>query len=144
MRTETISSSNKNCPEPARPIEIDNDPPDLYWPPAVSTNLCSTFSLRECRNISSSLETVFEMIVGCLPHVGFTEINSFLVSPPLSLCFWIWSVTCSWIWFMGEPWNRVFLYPSVPATYLPKFCLFPIYLKFTNQEAFQVSLFRSF
>lgn len=34
-------------------------------------------------NLFSTLETVFEVQVGCLPDISLTEINSFFVSPPL-------------------------------------------------------------
>ena len=49
----------------------------------VPTSLCPTFSLDKPRSIFSTLETVFEMLVFCLPGVGLTEINPFLVSPLL-------------------------------------------------------------
>jgi len=47
------------------------------------THLCHTFSLYKPGSIFSILETIFEMLVHCLPGVGLTEINSFLVSPLL-------------------------------------------------------------
>lgn len=51
--------------------------------PHVPTNLCPTFALYEPGHLFSSLGTVFDMSVRCLPGVGLTEINSFPMSPPL-------------------------------------------------------------
>ena len=48
----------------------------------VPPDLCPTFSFYKLRSFST-LETVFETLVRCLPGVGPTEINSCLVSPPL-------------------------------------------------------------
>lgn len=49
----------------------------LWW---SQTHLCSTFFLAPIFGI---LETVFEMLVHRLPDAGLSEINSFLVSPPV-------------------------------------------------------------
>ena len=48
----------------------------------VPTNLCPTFSLYKPSTIFSTLESVFGILVRCLPSV-LTEINSFLASLPL-------------------------------------------------------------
>ena len=55
----------------------------------IVTKPCPTFSLYEPRSIFSTLETIFgEMLVCCcLPSVGLTEINPFLLSPPLVSAF---------------------------------------------------------
>ena len=52
---------------------------------------------------SALLETVFETRVYCLPGVGLTEINSFLVSPPL--------VTLPLAFVTGEWWKQVYSGP---------------------------------
>ena len=49
----------------------------------VPTDLCPTFSLHKAARIFVTLETVFEMLVCCLPDVSLTEINPFLLLPPL-------------------------------------------------------------
>lgn len=67
-----------------------------FCPPARATNMYSTFSSYEFRSISCTWETIFETLVCCLPGVDLTEINSFLVSPPLfsqTLDF----VSCEWM-----------------------------------------------
>lgn len=45
----------------------------------VPADLCPTFSLCKPGGIFSILETLFETLLHCLPGVGLTEINSFLV-----------------------------------------------------------------
>lgn len=49
----------------------------------VPADLCPRFFLRKSRSIFGTLETGFETLVLYLPGVGFTEISSSLVSPPL-------------------------------------------------------------
>lgn len=73
MGTKATTSSSKNCPQPGRPIWTD---PETVIGLAftvhlhVPTDLCRTFVL--CK------PTVFEVT-----GVVFSEINPFLVSPPL-------------------------------------------------------------
>ena len=49
----------------------------------VPTDLCPTFCLYKPSSIFGTLDTIFETLVHCLPGVGLTDINSFLVLPPL-------------------------------------------------------------
>ena len=49
----------------------------------LPTDLCPTFSLYKPGSIFSTLETVFETLDRGIPGVGSTEINPFLVAPPL-------------------------------------------------------------
>lgn len=119
---ENLNIMPMDCPEPARPLKIDNYQPDIYCPLAVSTDFCPTFSLYKSRNIFSSLETVFEIIVCCLPGVGLTEINSFFVSPSLSLCLRILSMASGWVWFVWGPWSQVLLHPCAWL------CIYPCYI----------------
>ena len=72
-----------------------------------------TFSLYKSRPIFGTLETVFEILVCCLPRVGLTEINSFPVSPPLSLCLWILSAAIGQTWSIWDPRARCSC-PHVP------------------------------
>ena len=64
----------------------------------------------------STLETVFEILVWCLPGVTLTEINSFpvslsLVSVPLDF------VSRKWLnWSVWDFWNWVFLHSCILAT----------------------------
>ena len=41
-----------------------------------------TFPFYKLGSIFGTLDTVFKTLVHCLPGVGFTEINSFFISPP--------------------------------------------------------------
>lgn len=73
---------------PARPHVTDPKKMiDLTFTASVHipTELCLTFSLCKPRSIFIILETVFETS-RCLSGIGFTEINSFLVSPTLTTC----------------------------------------------------------
>lgn len=56
----------------------------------IPTDFCPTCSLSRPRSIFSTSEAAFMMLVRCLPSVGLTEVNSFPVSPLVSL--WILSV----------------------------------------------------
>ena len=47
------------------------------------TDLCPTLSFYKPTSIFSTLESVFETLAHCLPGGGLTEINPFLVLPPL-------------------------------------------------------------
>ena len=49
----------------------------------VPTNLRPAFALFKLGCVLSTLETVSVTFVRCLPGIGLTEMNSFLVSPPL-------------------------------------------------------------
>lgn len=63
----------------------DHDPisfsrPTCRYPPLPHLFLI----LYKSRSIFSTLETVYEMLVLCLPSAGLSEINSSLASPPLT------------------------------------------------------------
>lgn len=49
----------------------------------VPTNICPACSLYKFSDIFGTLVTAFGTLVCCLLSVGLTEVNSFLVSPPL-------------------------------------------------------------
>lgn len=98
-----------------------NDPPDLTAHLRVPTNLWSTFFFCELRSIFSTLKNIFEMLVHCLPSVGPTEINSFVVSPPLV------SLPLD---FISSKWpNLISLGPLQPGTIVPPQYLCSNYLR---------------
>lgn len=97
----------------------------------VPTYLCPTFSLCKPGSIFSTLETASETLAHYLLGVGLTEINSFLVLPPLpslpldfvSRSGQTWSVwdrqsqvslhSCAsatehWLDYQGFDWNAIF------------------------------------
>lgn len=87
-KTKTTPSSNKDCHDASKTHMIDlmtmihlTFTTHLHVP----TDLCLTFFLYKPRRIFSTLKTAFETLIHCLPRVGFTEINPFLVLPSLSL-----------------------------------------------------------
>lgn len=85
MGTETSTSSRKSFPEPVRlPMTDSTIMINLTFTAHlhIPTDLGHTFSLYKSGSIFSTLETA-ERIICCLPRVDLTEINSFLVSPPL-------------------------------------------------------------
>jgi len=82
----------------------------------VPADLCPTFSLYKPGSIFSTLETAFGSLVPSFPSVGLTEINSFLVSPPLL------SLPLNFV--SGEWQSLVCLGPPEPGALVP---LFPSY-----------------
>ena len=73
MGTESILSCDKDSPEPTRPHVTDPKiMTDLTCTAHlhIPANLCPTFSLHKPGIIFSTLETVFETLVCCLPCVG--------------------------------------------------------------------------
>lgn len=80
------------------------------------TSLCPTFSLHNPGSAFSTLETVSETLVRCLPGADLPEINHFLVSPAL-ICLPLDFVSSEW-------WNLVSLgalEPAALALLLPGF-----------------------
>lgn len=78
--TENTLSSNKGCPESARPHVIDLT---FTAHQHLPTNLVPHFPCINQGEFSALWRQVFEALVHYLPSVGFTEVNSFLVSPLL-------------------------------------------------------------
>ena len=104
-----------NQQDPAHDWLQDSNQFNLHSPPAGTHNLCLTFSFYKPGGIFSVLEMVFEKLVYSLPGVGFTEINSFLVSP------WLVSlpvdfVSQEWLSLVWDLWSQVFLHPWASVT----------------------------
>ena len=83
----------------------------------VSTHLCPTFSLPKPGSIFDTLETVFELLVYCLPVVGLTEINPFLTYPPL-VSLPLDFVSFEWPHHVWDPRRQVLLYPDYNTCFL--------------------------
>lgn len=87
MGTETTVSSNKGRPGPAR--RRVTDPMKTVRPTSSAhlhgrTDLGPSLASCEPGSVFGTLETVLGMLVCRLPSAGLAEINSFLMSPPLS------------------------------------------------------------
>ena len=92
---------NKDCPKLARPHPWWTSRRGSILP--SPTCLWPAFSLFKPGSIFGTWKTVFEMLLHCLPGVGSTEINPFLVSPPFGSLLGILSTPNGWTWFVWDP-----------------------------------------
>lgn len=102
----------------------DNDLPDPYCPTVVPRDLCRTFSLYKPRSMFSTLETVFETLIHCLPGVRVTEINSFTSTPLIQ-------------WQVAEPGLFGSLEPVILHCWAPLYKTTPRPLEFNIESNIQ-------